>query len=311
MSLRKMALVPYDSVNTLVRLQLQKPDNLDPNLHAMSRVEQEMMDILNNPNLSSQTKLSMYHNLFHRYTNISKQYGHVEPAGPPPPPPPVPAPVVPLAPPGPFVPPPPPGPGPLLPPPILPPALGFVPLPPPPPPAPPAGPPAAGPVLALLPPMLAAAPKLPSLKPLINKFPNKDRKNASKLLQYVESNPEISWNKKYEVAVGGKFYATSNLFDMVKTLIKEEDEAPVFALRPFAQALERHNVPRSAIANVTIKEELFDEPEQLELSPFAQKLFQEPPKTPTTGASRFAPKRRLNLPGPSQKGSGLIKWKRY
>ena len=86
MSLRKMALVPYDSVNTLARLQLQKPDNLDPNLHAMSRVEQEMMDILKNPNLSAQTKLSMYHNLFHRYANISKQYGHVEPAVPPPPP---------------------------------------------------------------------------------------------------------------------------------------------------------------------------------------------------------------------------------
>jgi len=267
-----MALVPYDSVNTLARLQLQKPDNLDPNLHAMSRVEQEMMDILKNPNLSSQTKLSMYHNLFHRYANISKQYGHVEPAGPPPPPPPVPAPVVPLAPPGPFVPPLPPAPFPQ--PPVFAPAV------------------------------IAAKP--PPLKPLINKFPNKDRKNATKLLKYVESNPEISWNKNYEVTVGDKFYRKSNLVDMVKTLVNETTEKPVFAISPFAAALGRHDVPRSAIVNKTIKDEIFAEPEQSELSPFAQKLFRA-----STNTRSFGSKRRLNLPGTAQEGSGLIKWKRY
>jgi hypothetical protein len=72
-SIRKMAILPYEALNNLSAIQLQKPENKDPNLLAMSRLEREMGEILNNTSLSSETKLALYQQLFHRYGNIDKQ----------------------------------------------------------------------------------------------------------------------------------------------------------------------------------------------------------------------------------------------
>jgi len=71
-----MALVPYDamnSLNSLSSINLQKQENKDPNLWAMSRLEQEMMEILNNSSLSAERKLALYQQLFHRYGTIDRQ----------------------------------------------------------------------------------------------------------------------------------------------------------------------------------------------------------------------------------------------
>lgn len=68
-----MALIPYDAVNNLSSIQLQKTENKDPNLWAMSRLEREMTEILNNTTLPAETKLALYQQLFHRYGNIERQ----------------------------------------------------------------------------------------------------------------------------------------------------------------------------------------------------------------------------------------------
>ncbi len=75
-SVRKMALVPYDTMNNLNSLSsinLQKQENKDPNLLAMSRLDHEMMEILNNSSLSTEKKLALYQQLFHPYGTIDQQ----------------------------------------------------------------------------------------------------------------------------------------------------------------------------------------------------------------------------------------------
>jgi len=273
MSLRKMALVPFDSLDSLSRIQLQKQQNRDPGLIAISRIDQEMMDILQNSNISPQTKLTMYQNLFHRYASMAKQYDT-----PPPPPPPPPAPVVPPPP-----PPPPPPPALVVPPPLPPlPALAPVFIP--------------GPVIVKKPPGLAG---------VVNKFPNPLRRKVSRLVRHIQENPDISWNENNEIIVDDKLYKTSNMGDLIKALVTEETQSATFALTPFVQALARHNIPMSAISNRQIKDTVFDTPEMLELSPYIQTLFREPPSI----------KRRLKFgqstPPPKLKGFGRIKWKPY
>ena len=71
-----MALVPYDTmnnINNLSSIHLQKQENKDPNLLAMSRLDQEMMEILNNSSLSTEKKLALYQQMFHRYGAIDRQ----------------------------------------------------------------------------------------------------------------------------------------------------------------------------------------------------------------------------------------------
>jgi hypothetical protein len=73
MPVRKMALMPFDAVQRLSELELQKPENKDPNLQALNKLEGQMIDTLEANKMSNEEKLALYQNLFHRYGNIDRQ----------------------------------------------------------------------------------------------------------------------------------------------------------------------------------------------------------------------------------------------
>jgi hypothetical protein len=237
----------------------------------MSRIEGEMDNLLNNPNVSSHKKLALYQNLFHRYSALYNQQFETEPLVGPPAvsPPQAPAGVVPRQP-------------------IVP----------------------AAPIAAA-----AVIVKGPSLHRFTKVLSHKYRGRANLLLDHLEENPDINWNDKNEVVVDGKLYAGSNIFDMLRMILKEKTtrlDSPVFAIKPFLDALARHNVPKSAVVNKDIKESLFyDNPQMLELSPYAQRLLNPPhTSTPVKGLAR----RRIIDAGASlaQSGKGhKIKWSKY
>jgi len=101
MPYNKYNLVPSSAINTLSQIQLQKSENKDPNLLALQRIEKEMHDVLDNPNMSAERKIALYQHQLHRYKNIDKQQSVLEDFGvmaPPPTQPPPGAPPPPLQP---------------------------------------------------------------------------------------------------------------------------------------------------------------------------------------------------------------------
>ena len=86
----------------------------------------------------------------------------------------------------------------------------------------------------------------PSIDRLISIFPKALQNSARTLLKYII--PDIEWNEKLEVIIAGRNIPDSNIVDLIKVQLQENEDFKPQGVEEFQSYL-RNNIPQSLLSS--------------------------------------------------------------